>query len=336
MHLLMAALLGGMAAAPAAAQLPPPEPIEQIKGDLYKIFGGGGNTLVYVRDNDVVLVDTKMPGNGEAILEQVRAITDKPITTIIYSHHHPDHVGSTAFFREHFPEVKVISHENAKGWVEASPNVDPGQVPDETFTDRLTVGEGDDRIELYYFGAGHTNADAWLVFPEEKVLFPGDMMAWDMAPLIDPGTGGDVRALPDTLERVAETVQGVETVVEGHGAINNWTNFLRFRDFNRALMDAAKAAYDKGEEPAAAVAALQANPQFAPLLDTNIKKGLEYGNTPLARAHMNVNVAYQMMSGEDVTTNFGAPLPETDKHKGSNPADTAMPGRPAPAPAPAN
>jgi hypothetical protein len=45
---------------------------------------------------------------------------------------------------------------------------------------------------------------------------------------------------------------------------------------------------------------------------------------------MNVNVAYQQFAGEMVTTNFGAPLPATDKHKASDPQATAMP-RPAPA-----
>src|SRR5690606_41824846 len=71
--------------------LPPPEPIEKIGDNLYKIFGGGGNTTVFVRENGVVLIDTKMPGNGEAILAEVRKVTDKPVTLIINTHAHPDH-----------------------------------------------------------------------------------------------------------------------------------------------------------------------------------------------------------------------------------------------------
>ena len=81
----------------------------------------------------------------------------------------------------------------------------------------------------------------------------------------------------------------------------------------------------------ASTAALQKNPDFAPLLDTKIKKGLEYGNTPLARAHMNVNVAYQEFAGEKVGfgTANGAPLQATDKHKASDPKDTAPPKAPS-------
>ncbi len=118
-------------------------------------------------------------------------------------------------------------------------------------------------------------------------------------------------------------------MVEGHGYVNTWQGLQRFARFNRALIKDARAAYDRGDPPAAAVAELQKVPEFAPLLDTQIKKGLEYGNTPLARANMNVNVAYQEFAGEKVTTANGAPLPATDKHKGSDPKDTAPPPRPS-------
>jgi len=327
--LLAACFLGALAALPAFAQratLPPPGPIEHINGNLYKIFGGGGNTLVFVQKDGVVLVDTKLPGNGQAIFEQVRTVTDKPITTIINTHNHPDHVGSTDFFREKFPNVQVIAQENTKKWVESNPQYKPDVVPNVTYQDRMTIGKGDDRVELYYFGVAHTDGDAFVVIPAAHALFLGDVMAWNMAPLIDPPTGGSVIALPDALEKAAATVNGVDTVIEGHGNVNTWEGYLRFARFNRALLNAARAAYKRGDPPGAAVTELRRVPEFAPLLGTSLLPGLEYGNTPLSRAHMNVNVAYQQLSGETVTTNFGAPLPATAKHQGSDAKDTAAPG----------
>ena len=64
-------------APPAGARppgLPPPERIERITENTYKIFGGGGNTLVFLQRDGVMLVDTKMPGNGQAILERLRRL----------------------------------------------------------------------------------------------------------------------------------------------------------------------------------------------------------------------------------------------------------------------
>lgn len=313
------------AAGPARPGLPPPEPIEHITGNVYKIFGGGGNTLVVVQSDGVLLVDTKMPGNGQAILDEVRKVTDKPITTIISTHSHPDHTGSTDFIREKYPNVRIVMSEGTKAELAANPQGNPALLPTETYKDRLTIGEGADRVELYHTGVGHTGGDTFVLIPSARLLFMGDVMAWNMAPFLP---AGGAMAIADETEKLVEAVEGkVDIVVEGHGHVNDWDGLVRLAKFNRALVTAARAAYDRGDPPGVAVAELQKNPDFAPLLDTHIKKGLEYGNTPLARANMNVNIAYAEFAGEQVGFGIanGAPLPETDKHKGSDPKDTAPP-----------
>jgi len=325
------ALAIGAAAVPAAAQrnaLPPPEPIERITGNVYKIFGGGGNTLVIVQKAGVVLVDTKMPGNGQAILDGVKSVTDKPIVTIINTHSHPDHVGSTDFIRAKYPNVQVIQQQTTKAEIAAAPYGKPELLATTTYKDRMTLGKGAERIELYHFGRSHTGGDTFVVVPAARLLFMGDVMAWNMAPFLP---AGGAREIADVTEQLVRTVKGVDIVVEGHGHVNNWAGLQRLARFNRALVTDARAAYDKGEPPAAAVAELKKNPDFAPLLDTQIKKGLEYGNTPLARANMNVNVAYEEFAGEPVGFGVanGAPLPATSKHKGSDPKDTAPPAQAA-------
>jgi glyoxylase-like metal-dependent hydrolase (beta-lactamase superfamily II) len=311
-------------AAPRRSPLPPPEPIEHVKDNIYKIFGGGGNTLVVVQEDGVVLVDTKMPGNGPAILGEVKKVTDKPIKLIINTHSHPDHVGSNDYIREQYPNVRIVMNEGAKEEL-SGPRGNPKLLPTETYTDRMTIGSGADRIELYHFGRGHTNGDTFVLFPAARLLCMGDVMAWNMAPFLP---AGGAEAIAEETEALVKAVDGkVDLVEEGHGHMNTWAGLERLARFNRALVDAAKLHYDRGDPPGMAVADLQKNPDFAPLLDTHIKKGLEYGNTPLARAHMNVNVAYAEFAGEKIGFGVanGAPLPATDKHKGSDPKDTAPP-----------
>ena len=301
--------------------LPPPRPIEKIGDNLYKIFGGGGNTLVVVQNDGVVLVDTKMPGNGQAIVDEVRKVTDKPIKAIINTHSHPDHVGSTDFIREKFPNVRIIMNEATKTEL-SGPRGNPALLPTETYADRMTIGQGQDRIELYHFKKSHTEGDTFVVVPAARLLFMGDVMAWNMAPFLP---AGGASAIADVYDELVATVKDVDIVVEGHGHVNDWAGLQRLAKFNRALITQAKAAYDRGDPPGVDVAELEKNPEFAALLDRRIKKGLEYGNTPRARAHMNVNVAYQEFAGERVTTANGAPLPATEKHKASDPKDTAPP-----------
>ena len=314
------------AGAPRGSPLPPPQPIEQITDNVYKIFGGGGNTLVIVQSEGVVLVDTKLPGNGQAILDEVAKVTDKPITTIICTHSHPDHVGSTDFIRERYPDVRIIMSEGTLAELSGGPQPNPALLPTETYSDRLTIGTGDDRIELYHTGVGHTGGDTFVVVPSAKLLFMGDVMAWNMAPFLPAGGAMAIAAETENLVAAVQDL-GIEHVVEGHGHVNTWEGLLTLSRFNRALVTAARAAYDRHDPPGAAVAELQRNPEFAALLDTRIKRGLAYGNTPLARAHMNVNIAYTEFAGEPAGFAIanGGPLPATDKHLGSDPKDTAPP-----------
>ncbi|MBO9577019.1 MAG: MBL fold metallo-hydrolase [Sphingobium sp.] len=332
-RMILAALLLGIAAVPASAQrgggLPPPEPMEKITTNVYKIFGGGGNTLVVVHKDGVVLVDTKMPGNGEFILNEVKKVTDKPIVTIINTHSHPDHMGSNDYIREKYPNVQVISSEATKDEIAGNKTYKPGHIPNVTFKDHLTVGKGDERIELYTFGQAHTGSDTFVVVPAARLLFMGDVMAWNMAPFLP---GGGASLLPTVEEKLIATVKNIDLVVEGHGYVDTWKDLVRITHFNRDLVTFAKAAYDRGDPPSAAVAQLAKNPDYAPLLDNRIKDGLPYGNTPFARANMNVNVAYMEFAGEKIGFGVanGAPLVATDKYKGSNPADTAPPKPDAP------
>ena len=261
-----------------------------VKGNLYVIHGAGGNTTVFVTGTGVVLVDTKLANNGEAIMNQVKTVTDKPVSMIINTHTHPDHNGSNDYFKDARPTIEVVTHENTKKWVAANPQSKPAMKPDKTFTDKLTLGKGKDQIDLYWFGAAHTNGDAFVVFKALRAMCVGDVMAWKMAPLIDPATGGSVIALPDTLEKAVKGIKNVDTVIEGHGDVNTWAGFRDYARFNRALLDAAKAGLGT-QTPEAIAASLK--PKFPVFTKEELLTDLEYGGTPLSRAVINVNIAFQ-------------------------------------------
>jgi glyoxylase-like metal-dependent hydrolase (beta-lactamase superfamily II) len=297
-------------------RIPPTGTIEKIKDNLYKIPGAGSNTTVFVTAEGVVLVDTKLANNGEAILKQVQTVTDKPVTTLINTHTHPDHNGSNDYFKAARPMVQVVAHENTRKWVTSNARSNPAMIPDRIFAERLTLGKDRDRIDLYYFGAGHTDGDAFVVFPSLRAMCIGDLMAWNMAPLIDPATGGSVVALPDTLEKAIKGIRNVELVIEGHGNVNSWQGLRAYAEFNRALLNAARQALERGETPEQALAQLEKNPRFGVFLKEELLKDLEYGGTPRSRALINLNVAFQELKGEPVTTNFGPP-------RGGGPAPAA-------------
>ena len=314
-----------LVAQPRGGGLPPPGKIEQVRGNIYKIFGGGGNTTVFVTDKGVVLVDTKLANMGQQILDEVRKVTDKPVTMLINTHVHPDHNGSNQFFKDLRPNIDVVLQENSAALVAKNPQSTSGQKPTKTFKDKLTVGAGKDRIDLYYFGAGHTNGDSFIVIPSHRTLLMGDVMAWNMAPLIDPGSGGSVIALPDTLEKLVKTVKNVDLVIEGHGFVNSWANLVTYAKFNRDLLDESKKAMDAGKWPADVLAVMKAKPEYKLLTQDKMLPGLEYGGTASGRVLINARVAFQQMRGQPVTTNFAGFLPG---EPGAPPPGAAGPGGP--------
>ena len=314
---LAAVAVGGItttlySAGVTAQGLPGITEIEQVSENVYKIFGNGGNTVVFIRGEDVVLVDTKVPESGEQILAQVRQVTDKPIGMIINTHSHPDHVGSNAFFTsgDGADRVQVVAQANSAQRMRQGGGPFPALEVDETFDDRMSVGEGADRIELRYFGPGHTNGDAFVIFPAERTMAAGDIYAWHMSPLIDPTSGGSMLALPTTLTRAVYSIDGVDKVIAGHGAVHSWDEFRSYAKFNRGLVQIAEQTLADGGTEEDALEELGNHPDQLVFLGNELLPGLEYGGTPRSRALINLMVVFQELRGEEPQLIMGLPPEE--------------------------
>jgi glyoxylase-like metal-dependent hydrolase (beta-lactamase superfamily II) len=211
--------------------------IEKVADNLYMVPGAGGNTAVLVIGNGVVLVDTKLANNGQAILDQVKTVTDRPVTHIINTHTHGDHTGSNMFFPA---SVEVVTHANTaanmKKMKEFADAATAHGLPDRTFTDRLTVLGGNDAIDLYYFGPAHTNGDIFVIFRNARVMHAGDVFAQKGMPFIDQGNGGSVLQAGETIGKAAGGIKNVERVIPGHSAVTSWQDFVDYGEFNRLFV----------------------------------------------------------------------------------------------------
>jgi glyoxylase-like metal-dependent hydrolase (beta-lactamase superfamily II) len=224
------------------------------------LTGGGGNTAVFVQANGVTVVDTKNPGWGRPVLDKIKELTDKPVTMIINTHTHFDHVSGNVEFPA---TVDVVTHENTKSNMEQMRPVTgfPLQqqpkgnifkenngrgLPKRTFKDRMTLGSGNDQIDLHYFGRGHTSGDAWVVFPTLRVMHAGDIFAGKNLPIIDVNNGGSGVAYPDTLDKAYQTVKNVEAIIPGHSRLMTMADLKEYADFNREFLRAVQEAKKAG------------------------------------------------------------------------------------------
>ncbi len=229
---------------------PVPGPIEKVADNLYMIPGAGGNSGVFITANGVVLVDTKNPNNGQLILDQIKTVTDKPITHIINTHTHGDHNGSNIFFPA---MVEVVTQENTKANMQKMPAFQDAAnahgLPDRTFTDRMTLLSGNEAIDLYYFGPAHTSGDALVVFRNARVMHAGDMFAGKGQPLIDRPNGGSGVEYGSTIGKAAAAIKNVDRVIPGHSTVMTWQDFVNFGEVNRVALAYAREAAKAGKTP---------------------------------------------------------------------------------------
>jgi glyoxylase-like metal-dependent hydrolase (beta-lactamase superfamily II) len=272
-------VLGALIAAGAitmtvrAAQQPAGQPapmvveVEKLRDNFYVMRGGGGNSGVFLTAAGVVVVDTKNPGWGKPLLDKIRTVTDKPIKTIINTHTHGDHVSGNV----EFPTVEVVTHENTAKNMETMKTPSgiappPGgatnifkensgrNMPKKTFKGKMTLGSGEDRIELRYFGRGHTNGDAWVFFPALKIVQTGDIFSGKNIPLLDAINGGSGLEIGKSLENAYKNLNGADTIITGHNPNMKPADLLEYAEFNKefaATMQAAKKAGKTVDEMAA-------------------------------------------------------------------------------------
>jgi len=264
------AVRGGAEQALSSAALDATQ-IEQVKDNLYVITGSspndrnafsGGNTGVFVTDEGVTIVDTKLAGWGSVILDRIRTVTDKPVVRIINTHTHGDHTGSNEFFPD---SVDIVAHANTKSNMErmdAFQGANAAYLPGHTYEDRMTLGEGDAQIDLYYFGAGHTDGDTFVVYPALGVLQTGDMFPWRDAPFLDASNGGSGVAFPSTLSGVLGTVRNVETVIPGHIPVTTWASLQEYQRYTADLLSAVRESISAGRSADQAVAAIDLSGEY--------------------------------------------------------------------------
>src|SRR3954468_20862258 len=256
------ALLGALlavGAASIAAQTPAaPKVIDivKLKDNLYVLTSStpgnaatfsGGNVAVFITDGGFTLVDDKLAGWGQAVLDKVKSVTAKPITRIINTHTHGDHTGNNGFFGA---SVEIVAQDNTKTNMEkmdAFKGDNAKFLPARTFKDRMTIGSGKDRIDLYYFGAGHTNGDAFVVFPALRVLHTGDMFAWKDGPGCDRANGGSCVDLPRTLQKAIAGIKDIDTVIPGHSPVVKPADLQMFQTFTADLLSHAIDAQKAGK-----------------------------------------------------------------------------------------
>lgn len=208
----------------AQQQQAEPVRLEKVAEGVYEILGGhGANGGLIIGDNGVLVIDAKMTQDSvEQTLNEIKKLTNLPVKYLINSHSDGDHVYGNRFFPE---TVTIIAHENCRReFFHPRRDGEPSEwnnpqlasyIPSLTFSRKMDVYLGEKKVELWYFGVGHTTGDTVVYIPEEKTAFIGDQFFSGRPQLIHAYKGGNSFEHVKTLEKMLEALEA-EIFCSGH------------------------------------------------------------------------------------------------------------------------
>lgn len=183
--------LAGIAAtllvAPAQAQQParPPMATTRVDGtDNVYVFRNGNHQAMFVVTAEGVIATDPIaygrPTGGKAYVDAIRAVTDKPIRYVVYSHHHFDHIAGGQALKD--AGATFVAHRRAHERLVALR--DPHTVlPDEIVPDSgRTLVLGGTTLELYYLGLNHSDSTLVMRLPKERLIFVVDTLPVGQVP----------------------------------------------------------------------------------------------------------------------------------------------------------
>ena len=197
------------------------EPLNRITNELTELGDGlaiiesFSHTYALRTDEGLVCFDASGAGSGGAVVTSLRNWSQEPISTLVYTHGHADHIGGSFAFAKDAenrgnPDISVFAHENVEarmdryaatnGWniainqrqfggVRSEMSLEVGDElsrflpratlrPSETFSTEQVKRFGDTMIEFHH-ARGETDDHLWAFIPETRWLFSGDFIIWN-------------------------------------------------------------------------------------------------------------------------------------------------------------
>ena len=192
--------------------------MKPLRGSVGYFTERGGTIVWMIEDDAVVVVDTQFPDQAENLKGAIREQSTGSIEYVINTHHHGDHTAGNVAFKD--VAKNIVAHTNSKinqhNSAESRGNLDKILLPDVTFDDVWTQPVGGEIITATYWGAGHTNGDAFIHFENANVVHVGDLVFNRRFPYIDKGAGASIENWIKVLDKARKHYNNKTIFVCGH------------------------------------------------------------------------------------------------------------------------
>jgi cyclase len=231
---------------------------------VYLLGWQGGDSLILVGDDGVLLVDTSVAAMGEKIKAAIAKVTDKPIELIINTHAHADHFGANEALAS--GGARIIAHENmrermVKGQYLAAfnqtiPPSRPAALPTITYFDAMTVHFGGETIQLFHPARAHTDNDTLVHFKRANVIHASGTIGGDGGyPFFDLSSGGSLAGTIVAEEKMLALADDDTRIVADEGDPASTSTLEASRDMLVTLRARVQKLIEEGRSEDEAVAA---------------------------------------------------------------------------------
>ena len=210
----------------------------KLTNNMYVIHGSGGNVILSIGNNGVILVDDQYAPVTEKIKSVIANLTDKPIKFVINTHLHPDHTGGNEKLGE--AGAIIVSHDNVRKRLNSDqffefinqtiPALSENGLPIITFSENMTLYQNNEEIKITYLDNGHTDGDSTVFFTNNNIMHVGDDFSDRSYPFMDLSSGGSVDGLISSLQKILLMINKETKIIGGHSGISNQTKVKAYLD----------------------------------------------------------------------------------------------------------
>lgn len=202
---------------------------EKLAENFHVLFGVGGNILVSIGANGVLIVDSQFPQMVPKYKAAIGDLGGGLVNFAINTHWHFDHADGNQVLG---PEgTWLVAHENSRALLTRNnvvnvvtqrleqPAYPETALPVLTYDDAMRFHFNGERIDLLHFGPAHTTGDTAVVFRGHKTVHLGDVFNNTGYPFVDADNGGSLSGIIEFCTRVLAQIDETYLVVPGHGPV---------------------------------------------------------------------------------------------------------------------
>ena len=229
---------------------------QRLADDFHVLFGVGGNILVSIGANGVLIVDDQFAPMVPKYKATIGELGGGAIAFAINTHWHFDHSDSNQVLG---PEgTWLIAHENSRQMMTKNnvinlvsakrdqPAYAETALPVLTYDDTMRFYFNGERVDLLHFGPAHTTGDTAVVFRGHRVVHMGDVYNNAGYPFIDADNGGSLSGVIEFSSRVLAEIDSTYTVVPGHGPVADAQALRDYVDMLTTIRDRMSALIASG------------------------------------------------------------------------------------------